>query len=442
MSLNRKLYYVCRCKSIVFLKKFFVRGIIGGGECMAKYVKLSDFLKYEIKPFLYGVFLSRIMEEESGSEKFFFAYTSFRASKAVFANDFPLNDYAPVLVEKMNHFSGYSNWHVKSASKTSVEIRFYVLDDVGVSKKDFYRFMYQKMMGTDWILDEEFNDNKKSFVRGFLECRGSVDITAKLIAQDYYYDDRTELKKALVLTDIMGLPCEYANFNARNLQPQYVENISKRNTQFRMNLYFYANKIGFLNEYKAKVFSNAYAHNGSFVSDEITYFHVQVPAPKGSTSFISYLNFFTNNIYEKELNESVIAALRTKLGFKNGAEVSSKKNRNQTIISLYRELAPDKCAVCGTEKTFLNKSTGRQHFEIHHVVSYANGQECDNIANLVKLCPTCHDSLKRGASDKTAQMKSIIKILYEHPEVFEFAESYFMISDINELAEKIWESLG
>lgn len=297
-------------------------------------------------------------------------------------------------------------------------------------------------MSSDWILEEEFNESKKSFIRGFIECRGSVDTTAKLIAQDYFYDNRMELKKALILTDMMDLPCEYANFNARDLQPQYVLGIQKRNTQFRINLYFYANRIGFLNKYKAKVFDNSYPHNGNYILDEITYFHIAVPTPRTNDSFISYLNFFTNNIYEKLLNENTIKTLRSKLGFKNVSETNNKKRRNQTIISLYRELSEDKCAICGTEKTFLNKNTGRQHFEIHHVVSYTNGQECDNIANLVKLCPTCHDSLKRGAADKNTQIKSIIKILTEHPEIHEFAESYFMENDINDLAEKIWENLG
>lgn len=134
--------------------------------------------------------------------------------------------------------------------------------------------------------------------------------------------------------------------------------------------------------------------------------------------------------------------MRNKLGFKTDSSKKTRNLRNQTIINLYREISEDKCAICGTTKTFLNKNTGRQHFEIHHVISYVNGQECDNIANLVKLCPTCHDSLKRGATDKALQVKKIVKILNEHPETYEFAESYFMENDINELAEKICEKLG
>ncbi len=409
---------------------------------MKQYIKLSDFLKYEIKPFLSGTFLSRIMEEEIDSKHFFYAYTAFRSSKAVFEKDFPLKEYAPKLAEKMNSFSGYKNWHVEKASNSNVDIRFYILDDLNITKKTFYRLVYQKMMSSEWIIDEHFNDDKKSFIRGFVECRGSVDTTARLLAQDYFYDDRTELKKALILTDMMDVPYEYANFNARDLQPQYVSGENKRNAQFRINLFYYANKTGFLNEYKAKVFHNSYTHGGSYVLNDITYFYVNVPTPKTNNSFITYLNFFTNNIYEKFLTENAVKTLRNKLGFKTDSSKKTRNLRNQTIINLYREISEDKCAICGTTKTFLNKNTGRQHFEIHHVISYVNGQECDNIANLVKLCPTCHDSLKRGATDKALQVKKIVKILSEHPETHEFAESYFMENDINELAEKICEKLG
>ena len=121
---------------------------------------------------------------------------------------------------------------------------------------------------------------------------------------------------------------------------------------------------------------------------------------------------------------------------------SEKTNRNRTIIELFNEISEDRCAICGTTKTFENNRTGRQHFEIHHVISYKNGKDLDNIANLVKLCPTCHDMLRKNASSKEQQQKAIIKILSEHPEVLEFAKSYLQIDDINEIAEEIWEKLG
>ena len=97
---------------------------------------------------------------------------------------------------------------------------------------------------------------------------------------------------------------------------------------------------------------------------------------------------------------------------------------------------------CGTTETFTNKRTGKQHFGIHHVISYKNGIELNNIANLVELCPTCHDMLKKNATSKDKQVKSILKILSKRSEILEFAKSYLQIDDINEIAEEIWVKLG
>lgn len=408
-----------------------------------KRLTVSELLsKKEIKPFLYGAFLNRIMTTNISEGPCFYAYTSFRASKAVYKDDFNFYTYANELIASLNHFSGFYNWEKYRVKEQSMELRFYVVNDLKISSTQFYALLYKKMLTCDWLTGEELNDDKKSFMRGFMELRGSVDTTAKLIAQDYFYNNNVELKKGQILTNIMDLPISYANFNARNLQPQYVSGENQRNAQFRINLMFYANRIGFINKYKATVFDNSYHNRGKKEIDGITFFNVDLPKHKDyDVTFIKYLNFFTNFIYEKKLTPVAIAELRKKLGFTDNSP-SEKTNRNRTIIELFNEISEDKCAICGTTKTFENKRTGRQHFEIHHVISYKNGVELDNIANLVKLCPTCHDMLKKNATAKDKQLKAIIKILSEHTEVLEFAKSYLQIDDINKIADDIWERLG
>lgn len=407
-----------------------------------KKLTVSELLsKKEIKPFLYGAFLNRIMTTYLQEGKAFYAYTSFRASKAVYRDDFNFVDYADSFIASLNHHSGFYNWEKYSVKPQSMELRFYVINDLNISSTQFYALLYKKLLSNDWIYGDELNDNKKSFIRGFMELRGSVDTTAKLIAQDYFYSNNIELKKGQILTNMMDLPMSYANFNARNLQPQYVSGENKRNAQFRINLMFYANQIGFINKYKAEVFQNSYYSYGKKEIDGIVFFNVDLPKKRGDdVSFIRYLNFFTNFIYEKKLTPAAISDLRKKLGFSDST--SEKTYRNRTIIELFNEIAEDKCAICGTTQTFVNKRTGKQHFEIHHVISYTNGAELDNIANLVKLCPTCHDMLKKNATDKGKQIKAILKILSEHNEILEFTKSYLQIDDINELAEEIWERLG
>ncbi|MGN0807859.1 MAG: HNH endonuclease [Candidatus Coproplasma sp.] len=409
-----------------------------------KRLTVSEFLaKKEIKPFLYGAFLSRIMTFTTISkETYFYAYTSFRASKAIYKDDFNFYDYEDEFIAALNHCSGFYNWERHSVKERSMELRFYLLNDLDITATQFYALLYKKMLTCDWLTEGELNESKKSFIRGFMELRGSVDTTAKLIAQDYFYNNNIELKKAQILTNMMDLPISYANFNARNLQPQFVSGENQRNAQFRINLMFYANQIGFINKYKAAVFDNSYHHYGKYEEDGVTYFSVDLPRQNNyDVKFIKYLNFFTNYIYEKKLTEATITELRKKLGFNSDSSCEGT-NRNRTIIELFNEISEDKCAVCGTTQTFLNKRTGRQHFEIHHVISFKNGAELDNIANLVKLCPTCHDMLKKNATTKDKQIKAILKILADHPEVLEFAKSYLQLDDINEIAEEIWNKLG
>lgn len=407
-----------------------------------KRLTVSELLKKEIKPFLYGAFLSRIMPEKETKPDEFYAYTSFRSSKAVYKDDFNFYTYADELIASLNHFSGFYNWEKEAVKEKRIELRFYAINDLGITTTQFYALLYKKMLKCDWLTGDELNDDKKSFIRGFIELRGSVDTSRSFIAQDYFYNNNTELKKGQILTNMMDLPISYANFNARNLQPQYVSGENRRNAQFRINSFFYANQIGFINKYKATVFKNSYFTRSKWERDRITFFDVDLPKCNDyDVTFIKHINFFTNYIYEKKLTPVAITELRKKLGFSENT-TNEKINRNRTIIELFNEIAEDKCAICGTTNTFENRKTGKQHFEIHHVISYKNGVELDNIANLVKLCPTCHDMLKKNATAKEQQIKAILKILSEHPEVFEFAKSYLQIDDINEIAEEIWIRLG
>lgn len=410
-----------------------------GSDVKMKKILLSAFLKRDdIKPFLLGAFLSRIMPY---GEKYFYAYSAFRQSNAVYKDDFDLKQYASELVNSYNQHSGFYNWEVHSKSETAIEIRFYIENDLNISVNQLYVFLYKKLLKSDWVSESGLTDEKADFIRGFMEPRGSIDTSRKLIAQDYFYNNRNELKKALILTNLMELPIEYANFNARNLQPQYVSGENKRNTQFRINLYYFASKIGFINEYKALVFEKAYGIKNKEIINGVSKYKCVLPNVRSSdSSFINYINFFSNFIYEKQLSPAVISELREKLGFSEAQR--DTQSRNKTIVSLFDKISEDKCAVCGTTQTYLSNSTGKQYFEIHHVISYKNGAELDNIANLVKLCPTCHRTLKKNSSSEQTQKEAINKILHNHQEVLEFAKSYLGIDDISELTHEIWTRLG
>lgn len=404
-------------------------------------MKVSEFLRREISPFLYGAFMSRIMSARHRGKSCFYCYTSFRMSKVAPPRVFSITNYGRTYIDELNYVSGVREWEIHKCTDEGFEGRLYLENDLALTETSFYNMLHSKFFQAPWIHEDGLTDDKKDFIRGFLELRGSVDTTAKYIAQDYFFHNRVELKKATIITDFMSVPIKYANYNMRDLQYQFVMGINRRNPQFRINSFYYAKYIGFLNKYKAKVFEKAFNPRGSSTRNQITYFNVNLPESRSDdVAFIRYLNFFSNNVYEKVLTFRTVEELRRRLGFNTTGETGDEV-RNRTIIALFDMIAPDKCAVCGTETTY-TKPDGRQYFEIHHVISRCNGSELDNIANLVKLCPTCHRMMKKNGSPKEDQTRAIIKILNEHSEIFEFCSSYLNLDNINELAEKIQELLG
>lgn len=406
-------------------------------------IKLKDLLNYDIKPFLFGVLFSRITTEDTRDipEKVY-AYTSFRKSKAVNYTDFDFIEYSNALQDKYNELSGYKNWMVKTAKEGSMELRFPIENNLNTPIETINDLVYKRLIKEDWLYDESLNAEKKDFMRGFMETRGSIDTTASYITQDYFYNNRRELKRINIFTDRIEIPYSYLNFNPRQLQNDYVTGKSKRNTQFRVNLHYYVKNFGFYNKYKALIYEKSYGEkNSKVIIDDVIYFLVNVPDKNDDVNFVKYTNFFTDNIYEKELNTNNITALRESLGFYN-VNSTKGKSRNQTIIDIFNAISPDECALCGTTETFLQGNSDRQAFEVHHLIPYHNGIHYDNMANLVKLCPTCHSSLKKGRSPKEEQIKSIIKILFENNELYEYASNALGINDINKLAEEIQEMLG
>jgi len=409
-------------------------------------ISSKDLLRFEIKPFLFGVLFSRIMVKPvsaSQTPEYFYIYTRFMTSKAVFRADFAFKDYAKKLTMQYNRVSGYENWEIYSASDTVIELRLYIKNDLNVSLDTFKSLVYKSLIKSDWLYETGLTEGKKFFVRGFMESRGTVDIKANFIAQDYFYSNAEELKRLQVLTDRI-LPMEYANFNPRNLQPQYVSGECKRNDQFRINKLYYAKEIGFINEYKAQVFENSYPASKDKVSkNNIIYF--SVPSLdlesdiRSDLKFIKTLFFVANNIQGKELTATMVAALRKELGFTcKGQSLSAK--RDISLIKIFSKMTEDKCALCDTVTTF-TKTDGTQDFEIHHFIPFHNGVKYDNIANFVKLCSNCHNSFKKGRASRATQIRNLIKIMHKHPGVFEYAKAVLGKEDIIQLAEFIQQIL-
>ena len=405
---------------------------------MIKSIKLSDVLKLQPEPFLCGAFLSRIMEETIEGKQYFYAYSSFRKSKFVHETAFDFKSFSKEYIDRLDSLSGHRNWCVSNNTRTSLEVRFYIENDVKTitQKSNLYSFFNKEAM--DYAINGS-KDQTELFIRGFFELRGSVDITANLLAQDYFYNKTYELKKALILTDFMNVPNDCLNFNARELQPDYVTGKSLRNTQLRMKLPYYAQEIGFVNKYKAMIVSKALRITYT-IKNGFYYFNLgYTPSAATSVTFQKRVSFYESNVYGCTIDSATLARLRKTLGF-DGAVSTTTRKRDSKIIAIFKCISPDECAICGTTKTYTKKD-GKQYFEIHHVLPFKAEDGTDVLDNLVKLCPTCHRMLKKGSGTVTAQRDAIKKLLNNHEDVLDFIKSKLGDKSIDELAEEVQKRL-
>ena len=242
----------------------------------------------------------------------------------------------------------------------------------------------------------------------------------------------------------MGVPYNVININFRNLQNQYVTGENRRNTQFRPNLWWYMVNIGMMNPYKAEIFGLTRNRKPFSIENYAIYYYKDDSSSRRLNSFENRLSFYITNVFGKDLTDTEIIKLRHDLGFDSGEKSFS---RNISLAELVRNIDPDECVACKdehdiSERSFISERTNRYYFEIHHVISIGTNQELDDENNMVKLCPTCHRQLKRGAASKEEQCKLIDKIFKNKPNTLEFAKHFFDTNDYETIVNKTWESLN
>lgn len=415
-----------------------------------KIVMVSDFLHWDIDPFVLGAFFSRTMEYTLNEKKYLYTYTDYKQSKFGNHKKFNFDEYAnSEFIDDLNSVSSPKMWLSYSEMKDldlklSKKKAYLILEnDLEMSIKSFFDKLYFKILNMKFVLDEKFNEGKSDFIRGFIETRGSIDSTAAFISNDYFFNSKFELKKVRILTERMNVPSNVINLNFRELQMQYREGTNKRNTQLRVNIHWYASKIGFVNKYKSYLYSIMYQNNKIICSKNgIMYYSdsLNPPSETINTQFGSYLDLYSDHIYMKKLSSQDINRLRNELKF--DTLITNRYTRNSKIIDIINLMTEDICSGCGTTKTSTSKRTGRQNFEIHHFIPLKNNEAVlDSIDNLVKLCPNCHAALKKGRSSFNEQVSLCLKILENDlkssESLFTFVSSYLETDNLNEIANKV-----
>lgn len=407
-------------------------------------MKVSEFLnRDDIAEFLLGAFYGRF--EITDDTKYIYSISTYKSSKFCDDKEFYVKSKKYYL-NILNKFSGQNIWtmdKIKGINRS--EYTCLLENDLQLSRESFFNKLYTKIVSSRFVLEKGLTENKKMFIRGFMELRGSVDGTADYLAQDYFFSNEFELKRVRLLVDLISIPVEYLNYNFRELQAQYISGENRRNTQLRIILSWYVKHIGIINIYKANIIKNAYyGFVPKPINNDILYFTTPDKNSQQKTTFENRIAIYSQKLLGKELSKLDIQNLRNEIGFNN--EIENKFRRDMEIVEIVRLFTPDKCACCQekyniNDRTFISRKTNRPYFEIHHVISVGKNNELDVEDNLVKLCPVCHSQIKAGAGLEFEQKETISKILKHEPKCFEFATHIFDTDNREKIIENIYKSL-
>lgn len=418
-----------------------------------KLLKVSEFFSNEMPSILLGGFFSRRLFTEDN--KYIIIYTFYKESQKIETQEIDYNTYANDYIKALNEETGlYPYWYTKEELLESIDISlsrvngqaFFVLEnDININEDGFYNKLYAKIISScEWLYDEKLNEEKKSFIRGYMELRGSIDTTADYIAQDYFYDSLFEMKKARMLVDYLSIPHNVVNINFRELQHDYYAGIRTRNTQLRINIWWYMENVGMINGYKAEIFALSRGLNLTAPTGNIYFFYNDDKRRRAINNILDErLNFYSSNVFGKSINEEDIQKMRNELKF----DSAPGNIRSRALVEAIKYLTPDECVCCKnryhiSDRSYINRNTGRYYFEIHHVISIGSNKELDDENNMVKLCPACHRNLKRGSGTELEQKELIREIFRNAPNTLDFAEHFFNTKDFELIVDMTYKSLN
>lgn len=303
---------------------------------------------------------------------------------------------------------------------------------------EFFARVYQRILQKRFetgISDDAFED---AILLSFFALRGSPDFKMNFYSLDLlrsvvskkYLDNLFKL-----LTNLSDL--RQLNLNFRELQEQFVSGENKRNTQFRINLRYFNDRVGAqlaqINQYKADILQK----NQSIIHDKNI-------AQENHKTFVDRIIFYTVTVLKQNKTEREIKQLRKELGFAYNQEIDNQKKRNQGIVQYVRVYLPDECAACKkdyaiSDRSFKYRHSQRYYMEVHHCICFSADSTCDQIDNLVKLCPSCHRALTKNRADESYQRGLISKIFENTPTAKQFCLNF--VTDENQLIDFVYQRL-
>ena len=222
-------------------------------------MKVSEFLSQNVSSFLLGAFYGKYEFTPNG--KYIYTYSSYRNWTKLYDDPKLCESSKIAFTALLNEIcKPYSFWSKGNSEFPRTDIVFAIENDLHLTKDNFFNKLSRKIYNCDFIYGDNIDDNKKSFIRGFAELRGSLDRNRNLLAMDYVKNSQAETKRVRLLIDNLCVPVYAVNYNFREFQPEFIDG-KKRETQLRFNAMWYAENIGFINEYKTAAFKSNFRYN-------------------------------------------------------------------------------------------------------------------------------------------------------------------------------------
>lgn len=406
-------------------------------------MKVSNFLNNNnIPPFLLGAFYGRY--EFTKDNNYIYTYSSYRNWTKIYNNQELCNKSKVTFLSQLNEIcKPFSYWIKGNTKYPKADIVFSIENDLNLSNDSFFNKLNRKIIDCEFVYENGLTDKKKMFIRGFSELRGSLDRNRHLLAMDYIKNSQPETKRVRLLIDYLNVPVHVVNYNFREFQPDYQAG-RKRETQLRYNVFWYAQSIGFINEYRIAAFKENFYYTAIKNDGLITYFFCPQPLKSDNTTFENRVAYYSHNVFDKKLTPNDLIKFKELIGI---SDVEYEKfKRDISIINYVRYFTPDVCVCCCDDydikdRTHSEVVTGRPHFEIHHMISVGKVKELDDVDNLAKVCPSCHASLGRGSADEQTQKSNIRKIFNHKTNILEFCKSYFDEQNEEVVVDLVWRAL-
>lgn len=302
-------------------------------------------------------------------------------------------------------------------------------NDTSFDRKEILNRIYSKTQQLRFKYDEDTYE--KIMLMSLFAPRGSMDLNRNYFAVDILAIN-VSTSYVANLTSLLSSTraIRQLNLNFRELQPEYVAGVQRRNTQVRINLsYFYRyyiNELSHINRYKALILQENH--------DLIMTNHFST---RLGDSFIERAVFYRENIVGEttipslstQRQRELIESYREELAFDETGE-PSETGRNSDIVKLAIISQDDECVCCKDDydimdRTFMMANSERPYLEIHHVISFGADKNSDVLENLVKVCPACHRALTPGRAKEDYQKKLIENILKNSPTAATYIDEMF-----------------